>query len=125
MGNFFYKNEVDDFTFFKRAVGVFSSSFLEKEYCLTERQLELLYSIFRFKTKGSGDMFSMTNIKEFFPTFGSKRVLQVWLPQLAEKLWIRYENDIVEITQPTLLGFLSKDKLSFNIFYKRKQDGGI
>lgn len=121
IGTFFHKEIVDDYTFFKRAVGVFSASFLSKDYHLTDRELELFYCIFNFKTKGSGEIFSKSNLSAYFGPFESnKRVLQVWLPKLADKFWVKYTKTSVDILHSDLVEFLKKDKISFSVNYKRE-----
>lgn len=124
-GNFFYKEVADDFTFFKKVVSVFSASFLDESYHLTDRELKLLYNIYMFKTKGSGNIYSKANISTFFPTFGSKRILQIWLPKLQNKEWIRYTKTSVDFLEPKLIEFLKSDKISFSVHYKRQDSGGF
>lgn len=123
LGEFSISGAVDDFTFFKRAVRIFSSSFLEDVFHLTDRELELLYCIALFKKLGDGDIFSKTNINKFFPSFGSKRLLQVWLPKLEKKFWITFTKSTVDFKHTKVLDFLNKDKVLFNIYLKKEDSG--
>lgn len=108
-----------EYAVFKKCVNIFSSALLKDEYHLTNRELELLYCLYLFKKNGEGEMYSRSNISEFFSTFGSKRLLQVWLPKLANKKWITIQNDSVEFKKQIILDFLKKDNIVFNISYTK------
>lgn len=124
-GSFTFNVSHGDYEFFKRVVNVMSNAFLSKEHRLTSREVELLYCICNFKNSGSGSMFSASNIKNFFSSFGSKRLLQIWLPKLVEKHWVKVVNDSVEFNSVGIFNFLSSEEVFFNISYKKTEDGGV
>lgn len=119
-GAFFLKKSLEDFDMFKRVVSIFSHSFLKSEYHLTDREIELLYCIVQFKKNGSGDIYSKTNIKEYFAPFKNKRIMQVWLPKLEDKDWITYTKNTIDFKRDQVLKFLSKDSINFNLNLKTK-----
>lgn len=122
-GNFVLNSSLENYDLFKRVVRVFSSSFLDESFFLTDRELELLYCITQFKKHGDGNVFSKTNINKFFPSFGSKRLLQVWLPKLQKKFWITFDKNTISFRQEKILDFLSKDNINFSISFKNNVSG--
>lgn len=120
VGQFHLKSSLSDFSMFKRTVKVFSSALLEDAFHLTDRELELLFCIVSFYKFGDGDIFSKGNVNKFFKPFGSKRLIQVWLPKLANKHWVDFNSKSVVIKQDKVLKFLLMDTVMFDIKFTRE-----
>ena len=82
-----------DMDYFYKVVRVFSAAFLDTDYYLTDRELELLYCCYTAIVSNNRDLLDSDVIEKHFKSFKDKKTLQVWIPKLINKGWLRYNGE--------------------------------
>lgn len=82
-----------DMDYFYKVVRVFSAAFLNTEYYLTDRELELLYCCYKSIVSNNRNLLDSDVIETHFKSFKDKKTLQVWIPKLINKGWLRYNGE--------------------------------
>lgn len=104
----------DDFYYFRKIVGIFSSAFIDSMFHLTNREVELLYCVYNCIKSGDRSIYSNVNIRKYFKPFKDKKTVQVWIPKLIEKGWL-YSSDGMFFINGNFEKFSKIKKVSFNI----------
>jgi len=112
---FSFNETVDnDYDYFKKIVGIFSSAFIDPLFHLTSRESELLYCAYTCISSGDRDILSNVNIRKYFKPFKNKKTVQVWIPKLVEKGWL-YSSDRLYYINGNFEKFKKIKKINFNI----------
>lgn len=82
-----------DVDYFYKVVRVFSAAFLDTDYYLTDRELELLYCCFVAIISDGRNLLDQNIIDKHFKSFKDKKTLQVWIPKLINKGWLRCNGE--------------------------------
>ena len=115
--------------FFTKVVRTFSAAYVRREKWLTEREEELMVSIMCCLADGNKNIFTSgeeNNIKRYFNTFKDKKTIQVWLPKLVDKEWIKDMGDGRVLLPQEFYPYLKNERASFVIdFIKILKDGDV
>jgi hypothetical protein len=115
--------------FFTKVLRTFSAAYVRREFWLTEREEELMVSIMNCLADGQKNIFTSgdeNNIKKYFSTFKDKKTIQVWLPKLVDKEWIKDLGDGRVILPQEFYPYLKNNRASFVIdLVKILKDGDI
>lgn len=118
------KNNSD---FFTKVVRTFSAAYVDREFWLTEREEELMVGIMCCLADGNKNIFTTgeeNNIEKYFSTFKDKKTMQVWLPKLVNKDWIKDLGDGRVVLLQEFYPYLKNERASFVIdFVKISRDG--
>lgn len=113
--------------FFTKVVRTFSAAYVHRDFWLTEREEELMVNIMCCLADGQSNICEKDNIKRYFSTFKDKKTMQVWLPKLVNKEWIRDLGDGRVLLLQEFYPYLKNERASFVIDFVKilKVDGGI
>lgn len=113
--------------FFTKVVRTFSAAYVHIDFWLTEREEELMVNIMCCLADGQSNIWEKDNIKRYFSTFKDKKTMQVWLPKLVNKEWIRDLGDGRVLLLQEFYPYLKNERASFVIDFVKilKVDGGI
>lgn len=90
-GEYIAKNDEE---YFNMVVRIFSEAFIyDRDYHLTNRELELLYCAFKAIKNGRRNILDRQVIREYFQPFGKKQTVQIWLPKVVDKLFLVNRGD--------------------------------
>ncbi len=108
--------------FFTKVTRTYGAAYVPREFWLTEREEELLVGIMCCIADGNKNIFTNGEedlIKKYFSSFKNKKTLQVWLPKLVDKDWIKDLGDGRVVLVQEFYPFLKNDRVSIVIdFFK-------
>lgn len=111
-----------NYDFYMQVIRAYCAAYVPREFWLTEREEELLVNIMCCLSDGHKNIFTNEGkdlIGEYFKTFKNKKTLQVWLPKLVDKDWIKDFGDGRVVLLQEFYPFLKNNKVSLVIdFYK-------
>jgi len=113
--------------FFTKVVRTFSAAYVHRDFWLTEREEELMVNIMCCLADGHSNVWDENNIRKYFSTFKDKKTMQVWLPKLVKKEWVKVLGDDRVLLLQEFYPYLKNERASFVIDFVKilKVDGGI
>ena len=114
--------------FFTKIVRTFSAAYVHRDFWLTEREEELMVGIMCCLADGNKNIFADNNLETYFSSFKNKKTLQVWLPKLSDKDWIKDLGDGKVVLVQEFYPYLKNNRVSFVVdFIKiiKNGDGDI
>lgn len=83
------KNDKD---YFLKVIKIFSAAFLDDEFHLTSREMDLVYGVYQCISSGERDILKKECIEKFFSSFKEKKTVQVWINRVEKKGWVSESN---------------------------------